>query len=150
MNITAYQLATRFDNLKETPGAVHNPAVLTMLQLVDRSVADDETAWCSAFVHYITWMLDVPRSKSLRARSWLLVGKPVSVLEAAPGWDVVVLSRGDNPAPADVQKAPGHVGFFVARVGAPSKVRVFGGNQSNRVGYEDFPAARVLGVRRLL
>lgn len=150
MNITAYQLATRFEGLKETPGVVHNPAVVSMLRLVVPGVADDETPWCSAFVHYVAWLLDVPRAKSLRARSWLTVGKPVSLLEAAPGWDVVVLTRGENAPPATVLQAPGHVGFFVARVGAPSKVRVFGGNQSNQVSYEDFPASRVLGVRRLL
>lgn len=150
MNITAYQLALRFDGLKETPGVVNNPAVLAMLQLVDRSVQDDEMAWCAAFVHYVTWLLDVPRAKSLSARAWLTVGKPVGLLEAAPGFDVVVLSRGDFAPPADVLKAPGHVGFFVGRVGTPAKVRVFGGNQSNRVSFEDFPAARVLGIRRLL
>lgn len=150
MNITAYQLATRFDGLRETPGIVHNPAVLAMLQLVVPGVADDETPWCSAFVHYVAWLLNIPRSRSLRARSWLTVGKAVSVLEAEQGWDVVVLSRGENPPPATVLQAPGHIGFYVATVANPTRVRVLGGNQSNRVGYEDFPAARVLGVRRLL
>jgi uncharacterized protein (TIGR02594 family) len=150
MNITAYQLATRFEGLRETPGAVHNPAVLAMLQLVDRSVHADETPWCSAFVHYVTWLLNVPRSRSLAARSWLTVGKAVSLLEAEQGWDVVVLTRGENAPPATVLQAPGHVGFYVGTVGNPTRVRVLGGNQSNSVTYEDFPAARVLGVRRLL
>jgi uncharacterized protein (TIGR02594 family) len=150
VNITPYQLATRFDGLRETPGLVHNAAIVAMLQLVDRNVADDETAWCSAFVHYVTWLLDTPRSRSLRARSWLTVGKPVSLFEAEPGWDVVVLTRGANAPPASVLQAPGHVGFFVAQFGNPLQVRVLGGNQSNRVSVEEFPAARVLGVRRLL
>jgi hypothetical protein len=67
--ITPYTLALRFEGLAELPGAVHNPAVLTMLQLVDPSVHDDETPWCSAFVNWVMWLLDGPGpDRSPRAR----------------------------------------------------------------------------------
>lgn len=142
-------LAQRFDGLAETPGAVHNPAVVAMLQLVDHSIHDDETAWCSAFVNYIAWLLDLPRSRSLAARSWLRVGQPIVLTEARPGFDVVILKRGEHAPPAAVLEAPGHVGFFVSLQHAPDRVTVFGGNQSDRVCLETFPLERVLGVRRL-
>lgn len=149
MDVTAYGLARRFVGLHETPGAVHNPAVLAMLKLVDGGVNDDETPWCSAFVHYIAWLLDLPRAKTLRARSWLNIGTPVDIYDARPGFDVVVLTRGTNPPPASVITAPGHVGFFAATLVQPARVTVLGGNQSDQVGFEDFSATRVLGVRRL-
>lgn len=150
MNDTAYKVALQFQGTAEVPGAVHNPAVLAMLRLVDPMVDDDETPWCSAFVHYVAWVLDLPRAKSLRARSWLKVGRPVSIHDAQPGFDVVILTRGAHPAPASVIAAPGHVGFFAGLLLSPTRVVVLGGNQGNHVGHEEFSATRVLGVRRLL
>jgi len=147
--ISPLVLAQRFAGLAETPGAVSNPAVLAMLQLVDRSVQDDETPWCSAFVNYVAWLLDAPRSKSLAARSWLRVGMPVPLHEARPGADVVVFTRGANAPGPSVILAPGHVAFFVELLHAPERVRVFGGNQGDRVGFAIFPVERVLDVRRL-
>lgn len=147
--LSPYTLAMRFEGLAEVPGAVHNPAVVAMLQLVDRSVHDDETAWCSAFVNWVMFMLDGPRSGSLSARSWLAVGHPIALNEATPGRDVVILKRAKYaPGPA-VLEAPGHVGFFSALLYAPDRVRVLGGNQGDRVCFEEFPIERVLGVRRL-
>lgn len=147
--ITPYTLAQRFDGLAEVPGAVHNPAVLAMLQLVDRSVHDDETPWCSAFVNWVMWLVDGPRSKSLAARSWLAVGYPIPLTEATPARDVVILKRGANAPGPTVVDAPGHVGFFAGLAHAPDRVRVLGGNQGDKVCYEEFPIDRVLGVRRL-
>lgn len=147
--MTPYTLARRFEGLAETPGAVHNPAVLAMLQLVDHSVHDDETPWCSAFVNYCAWLLDVPRSKSLAARSWLRIGNPISLNQARPGFDVVVLKRGDNAPGPDVLEAPGHVGFFAGLLHTPDRVVVYGGNQGDKVCSLTFPTERVLGVRRL-
>jgi uncharacterized protein (TIGR02594 family) len=147
--ITPYTLALRFEGLAELPGAVHNPAVLAMLQLVDPSVHDDETPWCSAFVNWVMWLLDGPRSRSLAARSWLAVGHPIPLTEATSARDVVILKRGVNAPGPLVLDAPGHVGFFAGLYHAPERVRVLGGNQGDRVCLEEFPIDRVLGVRRL-
>lgn len=147
--LSPYTLARRFEGLRETPGTVHNPAVLAMLQLVDRSVRDDETPWCSAFVNYVAWMLEAPRSKSLAARSWLRVGLPIPITEARAGFDIVVLKRGTNAPGPEVLDAPGHVGFFVQLRHTPDRVFVFGGNQGDQVCVQEFPLERVLGVRRL-
>lgn len=140
MNITAYDLGLRFVGTKEVPGLVDNPMVLAMLKLDNSWPEHDEVAWCSAFVNFVAWLLRIPRSKSLAARSWLQVGRPIALGEAKAGFDVVILSRGSNPA-------QGHVGFFAGVEG--DKVLLLGGNQGNSVNIAAFPISRVLGVRRL-
>lgn len=148
LNITALSLAERFIGIKEAPGAADNPVVLAMLQLDAPWVRADEVHWCSAFANYVCWLLNLPRSKSLAARSWLTVGTPISIYEARPGFDVVVFSRGSGPQPGpQVLDAPGHVAFFAAR--SPGLVRVVGGNQSDAVTIAAYSADRVLGARRL-
>ena len=147
MNCTAFDIAQRFVGLKEVAGPTSNPHVLAMLQLDQEWPEGDDVPWCSAFVNYVTWLLRLPRSKSLRARSWLQVGTPITAEEATPG-DVVILKRGgDNQPGPEVIDAPGHVGFFARKEG--STVWVLGGNQSDSVNLQGYPAARILGIRRL-
>ncbi len=146
--VTLYDLAQRFVGVEETPGAAANPQVLAMLRLDNRWPPDDDVPWCSAFVNYLAWLLRLPRSKSLAARSWLGVGRPLRLEEATPGYDIVVLSRGEGTQPGpEVLTAPGHVGLFAGREGG--SLLLLGGNQGDRVSVDRFPAGRVLGVRRL-
>jgi uncharacterized protein (TIGR02594 family) len=147
MRITAFDLAQRFIGVKEAPGAANNPHVLAMLKLDASWVQGDDTPWCSAFANYVAWLLRLPRSKSLAARSWLQVGRPVPLQEAEPGFDVVVLKRGTAHGP-EVLQAPGHVGFFAGVEG--DRVLVLGGNQGDAVSIAPYKTADVLGVRRLL
>jgi uncharacterized protein (TIGR02594 family) len=107
----------------------------------------DEVAWCSAFIQHAAFELGLERTGSAAARSWLTVGQPVKLLEAQPGFDVVVLSRGTwRPGP-EVIKAPGHVAMFVKVHG--ERVWVWGGNQGNGVSLAAFPVNDILGIRRL-
>ncbi len=148
ISITPFELATRFIGLAEVSGHASNPQILAMLQLDNKWPAGDEVAWCSAFTSYIAWLLDLPRSKSLAARTWLHVGERISLDDAAPGFDVVILKRGGaNQPDASIVAAPGHVGFFAGIDGY--RVRVLGGNQQDSVCVESFPIANVLGVVRL-
>ena len=153
-SVTCLSLARRFIGLAEVPGAVANPAILAMLRLDNAWPSDDSTAWCSAFVSYIAWLLDLPRSKSLAARSWLPIGWPVDIMGAEPGFDVVVLKRGggNQPGPEVTAFAPGHVGFYVGRRAdfTHPNVLVHGGNQADSVSTESVPLAQVLGIRRLV
>jgi len=135
-----YRVAARFMGTKELAGATHSPQIMAMLHLDSNWPSGDEVPWCSAFVNYICWILDVPRSKSLSARSWLNVGKPVTLAEAEQGRDVVIFSRGNNPA-------EGHVAFFSEL--RDDHVFVLGGNQSDAVTVTSYPRTRVVGVRRL-
>ncbi len=149
IEITAYEVAERFLGFQEAPGAIHNPAILAMMRLDASWVEDDETPWCSGFANAVAWLLGLPRSNSVAARSWLRVGEPVALEEALRGFDVVVLQRGGGRQPGpEVLAAPGHVGFFTRLEG--DLVYLLGGNQGNRVTVAPFPVERVLGVRRLL
>lgn len=146
MNVTAYDIAQRFIGTKEIVGLANNPLVLAMLRLDAQWPTADEVPWCSAFANFVAWLLRLPRSKDLRARSWLFVGTPVALTEAVPGFDVVIFNRGGSSQP--VIDGPGHVAFYSAH---DSKyVYVVGGNQDNSVSVKGYARANVLGVRRLL
>jgi uncharacterized protein (TIGR02594 family) len=168
LQITAFDLAQRFVGVREVGGPLSNAHVLAMLRLDDDWVEGDHIPWCSALVNYVAWLLRLPRSKSLAARSWLSVGTPIPLGAASPAWDVVILSRGEGPQPGpEVLDAPGHVGFFAGLdlSSAPAQilhaststgvlpvdatVMILGGNQGDAVSVAPFPASRVLGVRRL-
>ena len=152
---SCFDLAQRYVGMEEISGKMSNPAILAMLRLDARWVEDDDTPWCSAFTNWIAWHLRLPRSKSLAARSWLSVGRPITLIEADAENDVVIFKRGGGSQPGpEVLKAPGHVGFFAryepATQGAVGRVWVIGGNQSDAVTVAPFPEDRVLGVRSLL
>ena len=149
MNVTAFSLAQVFIGTEEVGGAMDNPQILAMLRLDNKWPQGDEVPWCSAFVNYICKLLRLPRSKSLLARSWLTVGAAVSLEDATPGFDIVVLSRGAGEQPGiENTTAPGHVGFYAGHVG--EYVQILGGNQANGVKVAAYPKARVLSVRRLI
>lgn len=145
---TAYDLAQRFVGTTEISGSMHNPQIMAMLKLDNTWPEGDEVPWCSAFTNYICWLLRLPRSKSLAARSWLTVGRPILLHQAEPENDVVVFSRGVNPPGPGVLDAPGHVGFYAGTRG--DAVLVLGGNQGNAVGVAQYRVSTVLGVMRLL
>jgi len=122
-----------------------------MLRLVADWPEGDHVPWCSAFVHYIAWLCNLPRPRELplRARSWLTVGTPVEF--PVQGYDVVILSRAGATADPTVIDAPGHVGWYSSRTGARlgEKVWLLGGNQGDMVSLQVYSSGRVLGYRRL-
>lgn len=151
VEVTALDLAMRFVGVHEGVGVSNNPAVVAMLKLDNTWPEGDDVPWCSAFVNYIAWLLRLPRSKDLSARSWLRIGIPVDLKDAKPGFDVVVLSRGDGKQPGpDVLAAPGHVGLFVSHDQYKQQVHLLGGNQGDQVCVAPYNSLRLLGVRRLL
>lgn len=150
MSVTAYQLASRYLGVAERPGAADMAFIVAWLQQCDPSVQHDEVAWCSAFVHHVAWLLDLPRSKSLSARSWLTIGEPKTLAEAHVGFDVVILKRGSGPQPGPSElHAPGHVAWF-GGLTDDGGIVCLGGNQSNAVSKAVFRPERLLGVRRLV
>jgi uncharacterized protein (TIGR02594 family) len=143
-----FTIAQRFVGIKETAGLTSTPLVLAMLRLDASWVTDDVTSWCSAFPNFICWLCGAPRSRSLAARSWLLVGTSIPLTDARVGNDVVVLSRGAGKQPGpDVIAAPGHVGFYAGQ--DATQVFLLGGNQGDAVSIAKFPKTRILGIRRL-
>ena len=141
-------MAQRFVGTKEIGGDTDNPAVMAFLKLDNSWPEHDEVPWCSAFVNYVCWLLRLPRSKSLRARSWLLVGQAIQLGDAEPG-DVIVLNRGNGPQDPGVIEAPGHVGFYAGLGDDGDVIEVLGGNQSDGVNVARYSVERLLGVRRL-
>jgi uncharacterized protein (TIGR02594 family) len=148
MTVTPFAVAQRFLGIRETAGATSTPLVLAMLKLDAAWVEDDQTAWCSAFVNFCCFVLGLPRSKSLAARSWLLVGTSIPLTDARVGCDVVVLARGTGTQPGpEVITASGHVGFYAGQ--DATTVQLLAGNQGDAVSIASFPKTRILGIRRL-
>lgn len=143
----AFALAERFIGIEEVGGSLDNPQIMAMLKLDQDWPDSDEVPWCSGFVNYVCWLARLPRSKDLRARSWLNVGRGIALDDAEVG-DIVVLKRGrgDQPGP-DVINAPGHVGFFAGISG--EFIEILGGNQRDTVSVGRYPRSKLLSVRRL-
>lgn len=148
MTTPAFDIAQRFIGTREISGTLDNPILMAMLTLDMDWPEHDEVPWCSAFVNFVCWLLRLPRSKDLRARSWLTVGRGIHLLDARAGNDIVILSRGsgDQPGP-EVLNAPGHVGFYAGMSG--EFVELLGGNQGDTVKVSRYPKSRILGIRRL-
>lgn len=98
---------------------------------------DDDIPWCGLFVGVVVKRGGYPftSAKLLAARLWLEYGKQVPTASAAL-WDILVFSRPGG----------GHVGFYVGE--NDHAYLVYGGNQSNAVGFAWIDKARCIGVRR--
>lgn len=96
-----------------------------------------QTAWCAAFVNATLTKTGLDGTGALNARSFLEWGTGVDTPQLG---DVVVLSRGDNPA-------QGHVGFFKG-FDADGNILILGGNQGDSVSVQSFNKDRLLGYRR--
>jgi uncharacterized protein (TIGR02594 family) len=143
-----FDLAQRYVGIQEVGGQLDNPAIMAMLTLDAKWPTGDEVPWCSAFANYICWLCRMPRSKDLRARSWLRVGRGIELQDAEPG-DIIVIKRGTGEQPGpDVYDAPGHVGFYAGMF--HGFIEILGGNQSDTVKISRYPVDRLLGVRRLV
>ena len=98
---------------------------------------DDDIPWCGLFVGMVANRSGYPFSaaKLLAAREWVSWGVAVPI-ERAMLWDVLVFSRTGG----------GHVGFYVGE--NKDNFLVYGGNQSNAVGFAWIVKDRCIGVRR--
>ena len=114
-------IATAEIGTKEKPGTASNPRILEYHQATSLKAAQDEVAWCSAFVNWVLKEAGIPGTNSSMARSFLKWGSPLK--SPVPGC-VVVLKRGKAPF--------GHVALFVRWVKA-GFIEVLGGNQSDQV-----------------
>ena len=103
--------------------------------------------WCAAFVNAVLEQNRVSGSSlvsdyPLTARSFLDWGSPIPSNRIRRG-DIVIFPRG-------AESWQGHVGFYWGTVQRNGKEywQILGGNQSNRVGIELYPASSALGIRR--
>jgi uncharacterized protein (TIGR02594 family) len=134
------------EGITERAGAADHPLIQWWLSLCHYGLdAHDEVAWCSAFVNGLAWELELPRSGSAAARSWLKVGRIIDLEKAEIGFDIVVLNRGGSLDP-DIA-GPAHVGLYIGH--DRDWVELLAGNQSNTISILKFKRSDILGVRRL-
>lgn len=95
------------------------------------------TPWCGAFVKIVHRRSGkaVPKGP-LRSINWLTRGKKVTLKRARKG-DIVVIRTSYGH----------HVGIFAGFAGN-GRIKLLGGNQSNRVKFSNFKIRSVIGVRR--
>lgn len=159
--MTIFDLADRYRGIKELPGALqNNPVIMAMLKLTKGAdfsgwPKSDEVPWCSGAMNWWAWHLRLPRSYNLQARSWLDVGRPITLEEAVQANDVLILKRGSGKGTAaahirlpDGTWPPGHVTLFAGMQSA-TRVLGLGGNQGDTVSIASYPTSRLIGVRRL-
>ncbi len=119
----------------EVSGPGVNPRVVDYFHHVGHSaIADDETAWCAAFVGACLERAGFASTRSLMARSYLDWGEPAA---DPPAGSIAVLTRGTNTS-------LGHVGFLVGMT--DTAIYLLGGNQSDAVSVARFDRSRLLGI----
>lgn len=127
----------KYVGVKEYPGKASNDVVEAFFKASGHPGLTDDIPWCAAFVGAILAEVGLQGTGSLMARSYERWGKEVPLKDTRPG-DIVVLERGAKPA--------GHVG--IAMGWNRDRIIVRGGNQSDAVTEAEFPAARIVTVRR--
>lgn len=117
-----------------------NPRVLEYFKKVGHSwVIDDAMAWCAAFVGFCLETAGIKSTRMLNARSYLQWGKPTAIPKLG---DLTVFWRESKSS------GLGHVAFFIKKEG--NYIYVLGGNQSDKVCIEKYPASQLLGYRSIL
>lgn len=123
----------------EHVGKGSNPNIAAWAKEVGVSAwyTDDGIPWCGLFVGVVAKRCEYPfpASKLLAAKQWINWGEPVTKGREML-WDVMVFSRPSG----------GHVGFYVGE--NDTAYLVYGGNQSNAVGFAFIDKSRLLEARR--
>lgn len=129
-------IKTAFEEIgqKEQPDPGENPRIAEYLATVLQP-ADDEIAWCSAFVNWVMYQSGYLVTRSAAARSWLKWG---TSLPSAKFGCIVVFQRG-------MEVWQGHVAFYLD--GYDGFIYALGGNQGDRVSIARYSENKVLGYR---
>lgn len=131
--------ALRHYGTLELKGKGSNPDISRWAKEVGVSgwYTDDDIPWCALFVGVVAKRCGYafPASKLLAAKQWINWGVPVTEGREML-WDVLVFSRDGG----------GHVGFYVGE--NKDNFLVYGGNQSNAVGFAWIAKSRLVGARR--
>lgn len=123
----------------EKKGKGSNPNISAWAKEVGVSgwYTDDDIPWCGLFVGVVAKRAGYPFSagKLLAAREWAKWGQEVTKGREML-WDVLVF----------VRPGGGHVGFYAGE--NDKAFLVYGGNQSNAVGFAWIEKSRLLAARR--
>lgn len=130
--------AIRHFGTLEHVGPGSNPDITKWAKEVGVSgwYADDDVPWCGLFVGVVAKRSGYPHTLNLlSALSWLKWGEGITRGREML-FDVLVFSRTGG----------GHVGFYVGE--NDTAFLVYGGNQSNAVGFAWIDKKRLVGARR--
>lgn len=132
--------AIRHYGVLEHTGPGSNPNISAWAKELGVSgwYTDDDIPWCGLFVGICAKRAgyDPPKGlKQLGAANWQWFGIP-RTLSDAKLWDILVFTR----------LGGGHVGFYVGE--NDHAFLVYGGNQSNAVGFAWIAKSRLIAVRR--
>lgn len=130
-----FEIALKDIRVHETPGPEATARIAEYHKHTSLKATSDEISWCASSLNCWLEEAGFKGTGSAAARSFLSWGKEIKVpIEGC----IVVLRRGNNPE-------QGHVGIYAGE--SPGLVRVFAGNQSDKVCYSRFPKKDVLGYR---
>lgn len=134
--------ARRYDGLMEIPGYESNPAILQMARAIGAPswFHNDDQPWCAVFQNFVLQENQIPMALGdrgdqfdrLRAVTFLSWG--VGLSGPALG-AIAVFSRPEGA----------HVAMYLGECG--DVIRVYGGNQSNKVGATWIRRSRLRGYR---
>lgn len=122
----------------EKKGKGSNPNITAWAKEVGVSgwYTDDDIPWCGLFVGVVVKRAGYPiKSDLLSALSWAKFGQGVPKGRESL-WDILVFKRPGG----------GHVGFYVGE--NEKAFLVYGGNQSNAVGFAWIEKSRLTAARR--
>lgn len=130
--------AIRHYGVLEHPGKGSNPNILAWAKEVGVNgwYLDDDVPWCGLFVGIVVKRAGYPiKMDLLSALSWAKFGEEVTKGREML-WDILVFTRSGG----------GHVGFYVGET--ETAFLVYGGNQSNAVGFTWIAKDRLFAARR--
>ena len=119
---------------KEIPGPGSNTEIDEYLKVVGMP-ADDDIAWCSGFACWSLEEVAVRSTRKPNAQSFMDDNNFIKLDKPRLGC-IVVFKRGSEPW-------MGHVGFYLDI--SKGYIRLLGGNQSNRVGINNYSEKTALG-----
>jgi len=131
--------ALRHYGTLEHVGKGSNPNIMQWAKEVGVSgwYMDDDIPWCALFVGVVAKRCGYPFSaaKLLASKEWINWGTPVPKGREML-WDILIFQRPGG----------GHIGFYVGE--NETAFLVYGGNQSNAVGFTWISKDRLLASRR--
>jgi uncharacterized protein (TIGR02594 family) len=132
-------------DVREVPGAQHNPRIVMYHASTSTGRASDEVPWCSSFVNYCVEKAGLIGTGSKWAMSWHDAEWGQDVTEAPRDGDIAVFKRRSGGPRGEVMG--GHVAFWTADLG--NRISVLGGNQSNRIKISQYPKNGVMAGTNL-
>jgi len=129
------EIARRELGVKEVSGKSHNQRILEYHSTTTLRATTDEVPWCSSFNNWVVEQAGYTGTGSALAKSWETWGKPID--EPTVGC-IAVFKRGTKAWQR-------HVGF-VTEV-ERNRIRIIGGNQSNRVSEMWMPRSQATAFR---